>query len=220
MNRIVPARRPGTHASRLLVAALLVPGAAAAAQLIVNNVPIGKVDLTVAGIEGITFEKCSSVKIEAGGDVRIDCPGYDLQSAAPAAQAASTTATPAPAAVPGRVTKRFWVVTEQSQKGMTQYDIDLYVNSKWVKRFKNDDESVVLEITKHLLPGKNRLLFAATKNVGESRRSTSPAAFYRIVVGEGDVGGQSVLIDNPLVEIRRTAAETDNLTEEREVLGR
>jgi len=214
-------RRFEPHGRRwVLCAALAVlapAGTAHAAQLVVNGVPIGRVDLTVQGLEGITFEKCTSVKIESGGDVRVDCPGYDLQAAAPAPGA---DARKVPDAVPGRISRRYWVVTEQSQKGATQFDIDLYVNSKWIKRFKSDDDPVVLEITKNLLPGRNRLLFAATKNLGAGRRSTSAQAFFRVVVGEGEVGGQNVLIDNPLVEVRRTAAETENVTEEREVVGR
>lgn len=196
--------------------ALVAPALALAAQVVINGVPIGKIDLTVQGLEGIVFEKCSSVKIESTGDVKIDCPGYDLQAAIP--QTAPTVAAPVP--VPGVITKRYWLVTEQKDRGSTQFDIDLYVNSKWIKRFKSDDEQIVLEITKHLTPGRNKLLFAATKNLVAPRRSESPAVFYRIVVGEGEVGGGNVMIDNPLIDLRRTAAETENVTEERELLAR
>jgi hypothetical protein len=34
------------------------------------------------------------------------------------------------------------------------------------------------------------------------------------VVGEGNVGGDHVMIDNPLVEMTRTAAEIDDRTDE------
>jgi hypothetical protein len=208
--------RPSGLAAVLVGLVLAVPVGAVAAQLIVNNVSIGKVDLAVQGLEGITFEKCTWVKIEANGDVKVDCPGYDLQAAAPAA------AEPAKGVdlVPGRITKRYWIVTEQKEKGGTQFDVDLYVNSKWIKRFKNDDEQLVFEITKHLVPGKNKLLFAATKNVADGRKGQSPAVFYRFVVGEGEVGGGNVMIDNPIIDLKRTAAEAENVTEERELLAR
>lgn len=199
-------------------AALVVclPALAGASQLIVNGVPIGKVDLSVQGLEGVTFEKCSWVKIVSGGDVKVECPGYDLQSAAP------PPVEPAKGlnVVPNSITKRYWLVTEQVERGATQFDIDVYINAKWIKRFKNDSDQVVLEITKHLNPGKNKVLFAATKNLAEGRKSVSPNVYYRIVIGEGEIGGGNVMIDNPLVDIRRTAAETQNVTEEREILAR
>lgn len=217
IHPIARRRSPRAALLALAFAALAVPAVASAGQLMVNGVSIGKLDLTVQGLEGITFEKCSSVKIESNGDVHVDCPGYDLQAAAPAAPAEPVKGLDT---VPGKITRRYWLVTEQKEKGATQFDIDLYVNSKWIKRFKNDDEQIVLELTKHLVPGKNKVLFAATKNVAEGRKSTSPGTFYRVVIGEGEVGGGNVMIDNPLVEIRRTAAEGENVTEERELVAR
>ena len=92
--------------------------------------------------------------------------------------------------------------------------------TKWIKRFKNDDEQVVFEITKHLVPGRNKVLFAATKNVTAGRTSSSPTVFYRLVIGEGEVGGGNVMIDNPLIDVKRTAAEGENVTEERELIAR
>ena len=35
-----------------------------------------------------------------------------------------------------------------------------------------------------------------------------------MVVGEGESGGGNVMIDNPLLECKRTAAEIDNVNEE------
>jgi hypothetical protein len=204
----------GLLATALAFALALAPALALAGQVVINGVPIGRVDITVQGLEGITFEKCASVKIEASGEIRIDCPGYDLQSAIP------LTASTGVPVQPARITKRYWLVTEQREKGATQFDVDLYVNSKWIKRFKNDDDQVVLEITKHLVPGKNRVLFAATKNLSVPRRSESPQNFYRIVIGEGEISGGNVMIDTPLIDLRRTAAELENVTEEREILAR
>jgi hypothetical protein len=40
------------------------------------------------------------------------------------------------------------------------------------------------------------------------------------VVGEGNEGGNTVTIDNPLIESKRTAAETDNVNEEFTLQGR
>ena len=64
-----------------------------------------------------------------------------------------------------------------------------------------------MEITRFLRPGPNKLVLAATKRVQEERASVSPEVALNVVVGEGNVGGDHVMIDTPLVEARRTAAE-------------
>ena len=64
------------------------------------------------------------------------------------------------------------------------------------------------------------MLLAATKRADGGRKSTSPASFLKLVVGEGNEGGNTVTIDNPLIESKRTAAETDNVNEEFTVQGR
>src|SRR5207237_884187 len=117
-----PPMTPRTAARWLAGIACALPALAAAAQLLVNGVPIGRVDLTVQGLEGVTFEKCTTVKVEANGNVKVDCPGYDLQAAQPQATPKNV---PAPADASAKVTKHYWLVTEQSQKGVTQFDIDL-----------------------------------------------------------------------------------------------
>src|SRR5436309_579221 len=83
-------------------------------------------------------------------------------------------ATPAPAAVPqtvvaGPPTQRFWLVTEKAAPGMSQYDIDLFINSKWVRKFMDKEEQVVMEITKYLQAGPNKVSFVAKKNLGNAR---------------------------------------------------
>jgi hypothetical protein len=48
----------------------------------------------------------------------------------------------------------------------------------------------------------------------------SPQSWLKLVVGEGEAGGGTITIDNPLIETRRTAADTDNLNEEFTLQGR
>lgn len=209
-------RRLATRLLAALAATIgLLPGAALAGQVVINEVPIGRVDLTVAGLEGVVFEKCNSVKIDAQG-IHIDCPGYDLKAAAPQTTTGSTAA-PVEADV---ITRKYFVVTEQKEPGGAQFDIDLYVNSKWIRRFRNTDDPTVLEITKYLKPGKNKLLFSAVKNREGGRVTASPTVFHRILVGEGDSSRGNVVIDNPVAEFKASAAQTDNFVEEREVVAR
>jgi hypothetical protein len=134
---------------------------------------------------------------------------------APAPVVAAPAPAPAPVdTTPARITRRYWLVTEQSAVGMSEYDIDLYVNSRWVRKLRNGEEQVISEITRELQPGKNTVLMIAHKVAGGSRRSESPQHVFKVIIGEGNEGGGNVMIDNPLIRFQRTAAETEDLSEE------
>ena len=187
--------------------------------------------VNIDGLRAQSFEKCKTVKIDDRGDIYLDCPGYEVQAQAPVAQApVAAAALAAPAAIvpaaptpsvaassvgappAGPIGKHYWLVSEENPGA--QYDLDIFVNSKWVRKVKAGEPQIVLEVTRYLSPGPNKVLFAATKHLEAGRKSTSAAAFLKITVGEGEAGGNTVMIDNPLVECKRTAAETDNVNEE------
>jgi hypothetical protein len=223
------------HAALVLVAALM-PAAALAGSVFLNGV---KID----GVTNTKFEK-ATVRIDEQGNIHIDAPGYaarvvtappatatpaptpapEASATAPAAPAtpaqppqAAAPAAPTPPAeevVPDRISRRYWLVSEQSVPGMTEYEIDVYVNSKWIKKLRNNEEQVVTEITRHLQPGKNVVLLTARKVVADTRRSTSPTHTFKVIIGEGNMGGGNVMIDNPLIRFQRTAADTQDVSEE------
>ena len=178
--------------------------------------------VNIDGLRSQSFEKCKTVKLDDRGDVYLDCPGYEVQAQAPPAAPASapivpSAPTPAVAsstlgAPPATISKHYWLVSEENPGA--QYDLDVFVNSKWVRRVRAGDPQIVLEVTRYLTPGPNKVLFAATKHLELGRKSTSPKSFLKITVGEGESGGNTVMIDNPLVECKRTAAEIDNVNEE------
>jgi hypothetical protein len=178
--------------------------------------------VNIDGLRSQTFEKCKAVKIDDRGDVHLECSGYQVEQ-----QAASSAPAPAPAPVvptaptvaasalvPASISKHYWLVTEEKDGAQAQYDLDVFVNSKWLRKIKSGEGQIVLEVTKYLQPGTNKVLFAATKRLESGRKSASPASFVKVTVGEGESGGNTVMIDNPLVECKRTAAETDNVNEE------
>ena len=101
-----------------------------------------------------------------------------------------------------------------------QYDIDVFVNATWVKRIGVKDAQVILDISKHLHKGKNTIHFTATKNLKEGRKSAAAGDYLKVHVGEGSMGGNNVMIDNPLIEYTRNAAEIANFDNDHEVLGR
>lgn len=133
-------------------------------------------------------------------------------SATPAPAVATLPAPAAPS--PPTLTLRYWLVTEQNAPGMTQYDIDMYINSRWVRRLRGDDEQVIVEVTKLLTPGKNTVLLRAHKTAEGQRKSYSASQYFRVILGSGNVGGDKVLIDRPLVSFERTAAQTEDASQE------
>jgi hypothetical protein len=173
--------------------------------------------VNIDGLRSQSFEKCKSVKIDDRGDLHLDCPGYQVeaQAAPPPPVAAATLAGP-----PAIITKHYFLVTDQSDGASAQYDVDVFVNSKWIRKVKSSDAQIVLEITRYLQPGANKVLFAATKHVEAGRKGSAPTSFVKFIVGEGESGGNNVMIDNPLLELKRTAAETENLNEEFTIQGR
>lgn len=170
----------------------------------------GSVYLNGVRIDGVTnqkFEKVS-VRIDESGNVFIDAPGYNVRQVEGPAEGAAR------AEPVGTLSKKYFLVTEQTAPGMTEYDVDVYVNSKWLRKLRNGDEQIVSDITKNLTPGKNSVMFIAKKEQNGSRKSFSKEHVFRIIIGEGNMSGDHVLIDNPVIKFERSAADTTDLTQE------
>lgn len=209
--------------ARLLAAAALTvaSGSATAAPTISLN------GINIDGVVSQRFENCTVV-IDAQGNINIEAKGYAARRAGAAdGRAASLPAVPlespppapapapgAPAAEPAKLTRRYFLATEQTRPDGTQYDVEVFVNAQWIRQLKSNEAQVVLEVTKYLRPGGNKVVLAARKVVGAERVSTSPDVTFQVIIGEGNTGGDHVMIDNPLVRMKRTAAETENVTQE------
>ncbi|HYV50091.1 MAG TPA: hypothetical protein VFA20_34785 [Myxococcaceae bacterium] len=118
-------------------------------------------------------------------------------------------APPPPVQAP-KITKHYWMVTHQNAPGMTEFDIDVYVNAKWLMTLRNTSQQDVVEVTRFLQPGQNSVTFEAKKLSSGPRKSFSPEHQFIVVIGEGDAGGDNVMINNPLVTFKRTAADGDS----------
>jgi hypothetical protein len=188
----------------------LVPTAALAGSVYLNGVRID-------GVTNQQFDK-ARVRIDEKGDVHIDAPGYVVRQVTPPAPAATTPpATPVPpaaAAPPAALTRRYWLVTEQTAPGLTEFDVDVYVNARWVRRLLGSEEQIVAELTPHLRPGPNTVLLSARKSAGAARKSHSPAHQFRVIIGEGTAEEGRVVLEKPLVRFQRTAAEAHDVSEE------
>ncbi len=187
-------------------------------------VPASAASVTLNGvnIDGVTnqrFENCT-VSIDAQGNVHIEAKGYAVKNGGssspsdPAARTAATTQRTADARPPsGKVTRRYFLATEQTPPG-TQYDLAIFINAQWIREVKASEPQLVMEITKYLRPGPNKITLAATKRIQGERLAYGNDVQLKVVIGEGNVGGGHVMIDVPLVETARTAAEIDDKTEE------
>lgn len=125
-----------------------------------------------------------------------------------------------PPQAPTRITKRYFMAVEQTAPGMTEFDIDVYVNAKYLMTIKNDTDAEALDITRYLSPGKNTVTFEAKKLSQGPRKSYSKEHVFSIVIGEGNEGGGRVLIDNSLAKFSRTAADAESISQDFSITAR
>jgi len=217
---------------RLLVALALLPAWAFGGSVYLNGVNID-------GLTDVKFEK-TTVRIDAQGNVLIDAPHYKVvqdPSAArppppPPQQPAPVVAAPPPpppqpspvqpasATSPARITKRYWLVVKQTAPGMTEYNVDVYLNAKWLMTVQNGMYDDAVNITRHLKPGQNTVVFEAKKVATGARKSFSAEHAMSLVIGEGDENSGNVMVDNALVSFRRTAQDADNTAREYSFVAR
>jgi hypothetical protein len=199
----------------IAVAALgLLPAAAIAKSVYLNNIRIDGVE----GLRNLKLEKVT-VRFDDKGDIFIDAPGYQIKmlepgAGSPASQSTASASDTEERVANAKLTRRYFLVTEQSALGMTEFDIDVFVNSKWIRKLGNADEQLYTEITRHLVAGKNTVLLNARKISSGARKSYSPEHVFRVIIGEGNTGGNHVMIDRPLVDFKRTAADGENVSKE------
>jgi hypothetical protein len=203
-----------------LGALLLVPGAASATgpAISLNGVPID-------GVVSQRFENVTVV-IDDQGNVNILARGYAVsrpgaEPPAAAPQAAADPPRPPPAGAESRpfgsLTRRYFLLAQQTEPGMTEYDVSVFLNGRWVREIRSDGDTAPFEITRFLQPGTNKVTLVATKRIGSGgRRSNSREQRLQIVLGEGTGGA----VESPQVTMTRTAAETETFTEEHDLVAR
>jgi len=198
-----------TYAAVLAVL-LSLPAAADARSVYLNGVNID-------GVTGQEFKNCT-IKVDADGNLWITAKDYVVKPTdgkEPLAQPPGG----APQPLTGIITKKYWLVTEISPAGRSGYDVDVYINNNWVKKVQNNDEQIVMDITKHMRAGGNVVKFAAIKAKGQAAVPGSKA-FTNVIVGEGSSGGNNVVIDKPILEYKRFASEGQPFVNEHTVTAR
>jgi hypothetical protein len=197
--------------SRHLALLCLLASPALASSVYLNGVRID-------GVTNQQFDK-ARVRIDAQGNVHIEAPGYAVRQvgAAPASATAPAAVT-VPAAPPpsqqAAPSVRYWVITEQTEPGMAEFDVEVFVNGQWVRRLSGSEPQIIAELTPHLRPGANTVLLSARKTAGASRKSLSPAHQFRVIIAEGTAEEGRVVLEKPLVRFQRSAAEAHDVSEE------
>lgn len=174
---------------------------ALAAEVYVNGV-------NVDGLTNHTFEKVT-VRIDEKGDVQIEAPGYSVKKV--------SLGPDKPAVAPeGVITQKYFLVTEQSPPGMTEYEIDLFLNGKFFRTLRSGEDQLVTDITKSLKPGKNQVILQAKKRYADPMvpKSMSRNHVFRVIIGEGTTANDQVTIEKQVVTFTRTAADTNDTTQD------
>jgi hypothetical protein len=180
----------------ILAILLVLEGSADALEVYLNGV-------RATGLKNQTLQNCT-VTFDAFGNIQILAKGYAVKKVEGTPTGNS----------PG-VRGKYFLVSTFSRPGYAQFDVDVYVNGKWIRKVRSGEGQVILEISKFLPSGRVTVLFAATKNLGgKPRLSTSSADYLQVLVGEGTAGGGTVNITRTLAEFRATADRTGNYNQE------
>src|SRR5690606_3269604 len=110
------------------------------------------------------------------------------------------------------ITANYYIVGSNSNPGMTQYDVQIYVNGTLLKTMKNTDGQLVVDITDKLQAGINTVTFKATKNILGSRTSVSGSDVIEIFVGKGNANSNQLTIDKQLATFKVDASQTDDVS--------
>lgn len=163
----------------------------------------GSVYLNGQNIDTIRNQRLKNVNvhIDGQGNVHIEAPGYQVLEEGPEKPAAEPTG-PNPS-----LSKRYFLVTEQTRPGAVQYDLEIFVNGRLVRRIEEDEPQLITEISASLQPGSNTIRIKATKNIEKGRRSYSEQDVLRVIIGQGQTAGQQVTIQATLAVFSMTAAD-------------
>ncbi|HEY1098738.1 MAG TPA: hypothetical protein VGF99_07410, partial [Myxococcota bacterium] len=101
--------------------------------------------VNIDGVTGQSFENCA-VQIDEKGNIHITAKGYEIHAVQPKAP------TPPAPPPPPPVTKSYFLIAETAA-GDSQYDVDVFINSVFVKRVLSTDKQITIEVSKYLVKG-------------------------------------------------------------------
>ena len=171
--------------------------------------------VNISAVRGQTFKQ-ATVIIDSNGDVRIEAPGYkvELVDQNQPEQIPPAAAPPKTAADNGGpnllLTKRYYLVTQPSPDGRSQYDFAVTVNGVERKNVTAGTSQIIMEISSWLRVGDNEVFITANKNLAGGQKSTSSTDESRIMIGTGHEEGKIVKIDRIWVSMKVNASSISN----------
>lgn len=177
----------------------------AAAVLVCRQAEARSVYLNGVKIDGLTNQvfKGATVRIDSTGNVHIEAKGYTIKAVGSASATGPTTGPP--------VSETYWMVATETNPGKVQWDVEVFINGKFLKKVTWDGGQVVADISRYLYKGNNLVHFRARRNLSRRRISYSAGDKLRIVLGAGVKQAGSVVITRSLATFTRTAADTEPL---------
>ncbi len=181
------------------LAVIALPQAADAREVYVNGVHIGaNAKLHDQDLANAT------VRFDVNGNIWISAPDYHVQILP------GTYTVPVGVTAPTPGSERFYLTWTQSDEiGRAQYDFDIVINGRVVDHVMATDPSGQRDVTAWMQHGVNNVRIIANKNISSGRLSTSDQEAMVVSLGEGRGSGNAVVVDNMLLEMRRSAFDTD-----------
>lgn len=185
-------------AALILGLTLCASHARAAKKVFINGINLNTVQLV-----NQVFKRCT-VRVDSKGNIHIHAPGVSLKTG-------RTKTLPRPRKYIGIATD-YYIVSYTNRRGATQYDMEVFINGKFVRRIRSSAKQVVMRVSHLLKRGKNEVLFVARKNYGgKGRISTSHVDFVRVILGRGFMSKGRLVIKTSEAEMKRTAAESKSV---------
>jgi len=182
-----------------------------AGEIFLNGVNIGS-------IRNQTFKDIKSIFIDQNGDVHIDAPSYNVKLIDPEtsktpAQAKKIITKKASKGGPNELLQtRYFMATQPSEDGAAQYDFLLKINGVERKTIKAGSPVIIVEISKWLKKGVNKVEILAQKNIEGKRISKNPSDIARMIIGTGHEEGSIVKIDKVISSVKAYASQTTDVS--------
>ena len=173
-----------------------------------RKVLLNGIDLTNVEVPVTQFKSCT-VKFDKDGNVHITAPGFEMSTIEEGVgQRKTHSSKPI-------LSKRYFLVNKGTSAAKVQYDVAVSINGKKVRTLSSGTRDGVVEVTKYMRAGNNRLKLVARKNLGTSKKRASSSAKDEldIVLGIGTLADGDVTIRKTVVTYERNASETGTFTD-------
>ncbi|HOX41993.1 MAG TPA: hypothetical protein PK668_00260 [Myxococcota bacterium] len=178
----------------LCLPVLLWGGTALAVEIFLNGVKI-------TGLSDQRIEK-ATVTLDKAGNVHISAPEYKVREVG--GEAAPAAVAPAPAVSKSNLGRQYFVITDAPRTNLSGYEVQLMVNSRFVRTFDDSIPQTIIELNEHLQAGANTVSFLGKRPAGKA--VGAGADVFTILVGYGKTDGGQLVIEEVVGELKIPAS--------------